>query len=118
MESLKIGIGVVVALLIQASGLVYWAAQQASTLEQLEITVGKLEDKIQTADMINLKRDVEDLQEDFVNLGPTLARMNNDIFNSATFAEMEQLKEDMEENLDELEDKIEKLEAKIKGQYQ
>ena len=115
MENIKIGIGVVVALLIQASGLVYWAAQQASTLEQLQTTVAKLEDKIQTADMINLKRDVQEIQEDFVNLGPQLARMNNDIFNSATFGELEKLREDMEENLDELEEKIEQMEKKVKG---
>ena len=106
MENIKVGIGIVFALIIQTSGMVYWAAQQASTLEQLGVTVAKLESRIASGDMINLQRDTQELNEDLDKLLADVVTMKNDIYNSATFGELRELKEEMEKELEELEAKL------------
>lgn len=74
MENIKINLSLVIALVIQTSGLVYWAAQQASSLEQLQVTVSKLENKVSSTEIIHLQRDIQDLQKEIATLKSEIQR--------------------------------------------
>lgn len=62
MENMKVSIGIVIALIMQVSGFVWWTAQQAQTIDDLESKVSTLTAKSVVADEINIKRDVRELQ--------------------------------------------------------
>ena len=58
MENLKVPIALVVAMVLQISGGVWWVSQQAATITNLEETVSQLGSKMAIEDNVNLKRDV------------------------------------------------------------
>lgn len=58
----KFSIGVVVAIVLQVSGFVWWTAQQAQTIDMLKSEVEDLTAKSAVADEVNTKRDVADMK--------------------------------------------------------
>ena len=58
----KFGIGVVVAIVLQVSGFVWWIAQQAQTIETLNTQVTELTSRMAVEDDVNQKRDIDDLK--------------------------------------------------------
>jgi len=60
MESLKLPVTVIGVVILQIGGFIWWTAQQAATIADLEETVSQLGSRMAIEDNINLKRDVID----------------------------------------------------------
>lgn len=58
MENLKLPIVLVVAMILQVSGGVWWVSQQAATIANLQDTVSQMSSRMAIEDQVNLKRDV------------------------------------------------------------
>ena len=56
----KFSIGVVIAIVLQVSAFVWWTAQQAQTITQLETAMAELTAKTEQEKQFNLQRDVAD----------------------------------------------------------
>jgi DNA repair exonuclease SbcCD ATPase subunit len=106
----KFSIGVVVAIVLQVSAFVWWTAQQAQTITQLEAEMAELTAKSQVENEINMKRDVEDIkamlkdldEDDLYILGEIdqLRQMVNEMKNGSNLvAELEQLKQKVDTNI-------------------
>lgn len=59
MENLKLPIVLVVAMILQVSGGVWWVSQQAATIANLQDTVSQMSSRMAIEDQVNLKRDVQ-----------------------------------------------------------
>ena len=62
MDNLKLPIALVVAMVLQISGGVWWVSQQAATISNLQETVSEMSSRVAQEEEINLKRDVEDIK--------------------------------------------------------
>ena len=60
MENLKLPITVIGVIVLQIGGFIWWTAQQAATIADLEETVNQLGSRMAIEDNVNLKRDVQD----------------------------------------------------------
>ena len=60
MDSLKLPVTVIGVVILQVGGFIWWTAQQAATISDLEETVSQLSSRMAIEDNINLKRDVQD----------------------------------------------------------
>ena len=86
----KFSIGVVVAIVLQVSAFVWWTAQQAQTISQLNQQVSELTSRMAVEDDVNMKRDLADLKrklketEEFVTQNYTDI---SDLIDFATFTE-------------------------------
>ena len=58
MDNLKLPIALVVAMVLQISGGVWWVSQQAATISNLEEAVKSMSSRMAIEDQVNLKRDV------------------------------------------------------------
>ena len=59
----KFSIGVVIAIVLQVSAFVWWTAQQAQTISQLNEEVSALTSRMAVEDNVNLKRDIADMKK-------------------------------------------------------
>ena len=57
----KFSIGVVVAIVLQVSAFVWWTAQQAQTIDQLNAQVSELTSRMAIEDDINTKNNIENM---------------------------------------------------------
>ena len=64
----KFSIGVVIAIVLQVSAFVWWTAQQAQTISQLNEQVSELTSRMAVEQEVNLQRDVIDLKEKYQDL--------------------------------------------------
>jgi uncharacterized coiled-coil protein SlyX len=62
--NMKFGIGVVVAIVLQVSAFVWWTAQQAQTIQQLNEQVTELTSRMAVESSVNMMRDIEDIKEE------------------------------------------------------
>lgn len=60
MENVKLPITIIGVVILQIGGFIWWTAQQAVTIADLEETVSQLGSKMAIEDNVNLKRDVKD----------------------------------------------------------
>ena len=60
MENLKLPVTVIGVVILQIGGFIWWTAQQAATIADLEETVSQLSSRMAIEDNVNLKRDVLD----------------------------------------------------------
>lgn len=60
----KFSIGVVIAIVLQVSAFVWWTAQQAQTIDQLNEEVAKLTSRMAVESSINMMRDIEDIKKE------------------------------------------------------
>lgn len=58
MENLKLPIALVVTMVLQISGGVWWVSQQAQTISQLEETVKEMSSRMAIEANVNMKRDI------------------------------------------------------------
>jgi hypothetical protein len=59
-ENIKLPITIIGVIILQIGGFIWWTAQQAATIADLEETVSQLGSKMAIEDNVNLKRDVQD----------------------------------------------------------
>lgn len=59
---MKLPIALVIAMVMQISGGVWWVSQQASTINSLEKTVSEMSSRMAIEENVNMKRDVEELK--------------------------------------------------------
>lgn len=64
MEKMKLPLALVVAMVLQISGGVWWVSQQASTIASLEKDVSEMSSRMAIEENVNLKRDVEQLKKE------------------------------------------------------
>ena len=60
MENVKLPITIIGVVILQIGGFIWWTAQQAATIADLEETVDQLGSRMAIEDNVNLKRDVQD----------------------------------------------------------
>jgi hypothetical protein len=58
MENFKLPIALVVAMVLQISGGVWWVSQQAQTIQQLEKAVKEMSSRMAIEENVNMKRDI------------------------------------------------------------
>jgi uncharacterized protein YoxC len=83
MENLKLPITVIGVVILQIGGFIWWTAQQAATIADLEETVSQLGSRMAIEDNVNMKRDVErnaddidDLWDDVGGLSMSIMEIN------------------------------------------
>ena len=85
--NMKFGIGVVIAIVLQVSGFVWWIAQQAQTIEILKTEVNELTSKMAVEDEVNMARDIEDMKAKLVEHEKWITENYTDIEDLIDFAE-------------------------------
>ena len=58
MENVKLPITIIGVIILQIGGFIWWTAQQAATIADLEETVSQLGSRMAIEDNVNLRRDV------------------------------------------------------------
>ena len=64
MENLKLPVTVIGVVILQIGGFIWWTAQQAATIADLEETVSQLGSRMAIEDNVNLRRDVTENSDD------------------------------------------------------
>jgi hypothetical protein len=64
----KIPIAVIITVILQAAGIIWWVSQQAHTVKSLKEDVGGLSSKMAIEQNVNLRRDVAEHQRKIENL--------------------------------------------------
>ena len=71
----KVSIGIIGVVILQIGGFIWWTAQQASTISNLESTVSQLSAQSEVQDKVNMQRDIlansmrlDDIDEDLSDL--------------------------------------------------
>ena len=62
--NMKFGIGVVIAIVLQVSAFVWWTAQQAQIIQQLNEQVTELTSRMAVEESVNMMRDLEDIKKE------------------------------------------------------
>ena len=97
----KFSIGVVVAIVLQISGFVWWTAQQAQTISILSVEVAALTSKASVVETTNVRRDITDLQNSLNALSELIK------------VELQELEDDVDEAESELWAEIEDIRNEI-----
>jgi len=95
MDNLKLPIALVVAMVLQISGGVWWVSQQAATISNLQETVSEMSSRVAQEEEINLKRDVEDIKYTLESWGMELNEELDELWemeNSLSLILTEQIK--------------------------
>ena len=86
----KFSIGVVIAIVLQVSGFVWWIAQQAQTIDQLNTQVDELTSRMAVEASVNMIRDIEDIKKrmsEYEHWIDELFYVQADLVDFATFTE-------------------------------
>lgn len=62
--NMKFGIGVVIAIVLQVSAFVWWTAQQAQIIQQLNEQVTELTSRMAVEESVNMMRDLKDIKKE------------------------------------------------------
>jgi len=84
--NMKFGIGVVAAIVLQVSAFVWWTAQQAQTIEQLNSQVKELTSRMAIEDSINLKNKIDSVKNATEEQYEWLVEIDEDIEKLIYFA--------------------------------
>tara|TARA_R100001463_G_scaffold104043_1_gene158541 strand:- start:186 stop:590 length:405 start_codon:yes stop_codon:yes gene_type:complete len=97
MENMKLPITVIGVIVLQIGGFIWWTAQQASTISNLEETVSILTVENNATDRTNLIRDVEQNKEKIEEMIDTLSEMYEDMedWDNELWEEVDMIHEDM-----------------------
>lgn len=77
---MKLGIGVVVAIVLQIGGFTWWTAQQAQTIDNLKQEVDRLTSETALERSFNKRRDIEELQEKIQGIYAELDEMDDEVW--------------------------------------
>ena len=93
----KVSIAVVGVVIAQIGGFIWWTAQQASTIQNLEETVNVLTVENNATDRTNLIRDVEKNSEDLQEIIDILSEVYEDLEDgdNELWDEIDQIHEDV-----------------------
>ena len=83
---MKFSIGVLIAIVLQVSAFVWWTAQQAQTISQLNEEVSALTSRMAVEDNVNLKRDIADLKTKLKETDEFVSQNYTDITDLIDFA--------------------------------
>ena len=72
MDNIKLPIALVVAMILQVSGGVWWVSQQAATIADLEGTVAQMSSRMAIEQTVNLRRDVARNTEEIEDIWETV----------------------------------------------
>jgi len=94
---MKLPITVIGVIVLQIGGFIWWTAQQASTISNLEETVSILTVENNATDRTNLIRDVEQNKEKIDEMIDTLAEIYEDMedWDNELWEEVDMIHEDM-----------------------
>jgi len=97
MENMKLPITVIGVIVLQIGGFIWWTAQQASTISNLEETVSILTVENNATDRTNLIRDVEQNKEKISEMLDALSEMYEDMedWDNELWEEVDMIHEDM-----------------------
>lgn len=111
----KVSIAVVGVVIAQIGGFIWWTAQQASTIANLEETVSVLTVENNATDRTNLIRDVEQNSENIDEIVDILAEIYEDLEETENdiYEEIEVVWDDVEGMLEHM-NHIIKLQARVK----
>jgi Tfp pilus assembly protein PilN len=87
---MKFSVGVLIAIVLQVSAFVWWTAQQAQTISQLNEEVSALTSRMAVEDNVNLKRDIADIKQKLSKQDDWIEQNYNsieDLIDFATFTE-------------------------------
>jgi len=101
-SNIKMSIGIVVAIIAQAFGIIWYVAQLDSTVGSLSSTVGVIQEEQTTVDIAVLQNDIEALK-DKIAMTQEMARMYT-VGKAFDSSELEEAIEDLEDRVDDLED--------------
>jgi len=101
LSNIKLSIGIVIAIIAQAFGIIWYVAQLDSTVGSLSSTVGVIQEEQTTVDIAVLQNDIEALK-DKIAMTQEMARMYTvgKAFDAS----------DLEEAIDDLDERVEELE--------
>lgn len=108
MENTKLSIGIVVAIVMQVGAFVWWTAQQAQTIEDLEQKVSALTAREVVTDEVNSKRDIQELKLQLQMAISDIKGLHNKIKE-----EMQELDDDLNEAEEEIWDEIKEIKSKL-----
>ena len=90
----KVSIGIIGVVILQIGGFIWWTAQQASTISNLESTVSQLSAQSEVQDKVNMQRDIlanseklDDIEKDVSDILIDLSRRETKN-SSINFAEL------------------------------
>ena len=63
LKNMKVSIGLVIAIIVQAFGLIWYVAQLDSTVNTLDTSVGDLQEQATTVDVAVLQKDIENIKD-------------------------------------------------------
>ena len=63
LKNMKVSIGLVIAIVVQAFGIIWYVAQLDSTVESLDASVATLQEQATTVDVAVLQKDLENIKE-------------------------------------------------------
>ena len=111
----KVSIAVVGVVIAQIGGFIWWTAQQASTIANLEETVSVLTVENNATDRTNLIRDVEENSENIDEIVDILAEIYEDLEDTENdiYEEIEVVWDDVDGMLEHM-NHIIKLQARVK----
>ena len=101
-SNIKLSIGIVVAIIAQAFGIIWYVAQLDSTVGSLCSTVGVIQEEQTTVDIAVLQNDIEALK-DKIAMTQEMARMYT-VGKAFDSSDLEEAIEDLEGRVDDLED--------------
>ena len=101
-SNIKMSIGIVIAIIAQAFGIIWYVAQLDSTVGSLSSTVGVIQEEQTTVDIAVLQNDIEALK-DKIAMTQEMARMYT-VGKAFDASDLEEAIEDLEDRVDDLED--------------
>jgi len=101
-SNLKMTIGIIVAIVGQAFGIIWYVAQLDSTVGSLSSTVGVIQEEQTTVDIAVLQNDIEALK-DKIAMTQEMARMYT-VGKAFDSSDLEDAIEELEDRVDDLED--------------
>jgi len=101
-SNIKMSIGIVVAIIAQAFGIIWYVAQLDSTVGNLSSTVGVIQEEQTTVDIAVLQNDIEALK-DKIAMTQEMARMYT-VGKAFDSSDLEEAIEDLEDRVEDLED--------------
>ena len=101
-SNIKMSIGIVIAIIAKAFGIIWYVAQLDSTVGSLSSTVGVIQEEQTTVDVAVLQNDIEALK-DKIAMTQEMARMYT-VGKAFDSSDLEEAIEDLEDRVDDLED--------------
>ena len=101
-SNIKMSIGIVIAIIAQAFGIIWYVAQLDSTVGSLSSTVGVIQEEQTTVDIAVLQNDIEALK-DKIAMTQEMARMYT-VGKAFDSSDLEEAIEDLEDRVEDLED--------------